>query len=48
MPVYTILPKANVTMDDVKDTLNANGGKVTNVLGTFFSEQARINRWAVC
>lgn len=47
MAVYTILPKTNVTMDDVKDTLNANKGNVTNVLGTFFSEQARINRWAL-
>lgn len=46
MPVYTILPKANVTMDDVKNTLNANGGKVTNVLGTFFTEEANINMWS--
>ena len=46
MAVYEILPEANLSMDDVRDTLNANGGSVGNDLVSYFSASANINKWA--
>ena len=46
MAVLSKIPRTNVSVADIRDTLNANGGSVTNVLGTFFSSAANINIWA--
>lgn len=46
MAVYDILPTENLRYDDIRDTLNANGGSVSNVVGTAFAEGANINKWA--
>lgn len=40
------LPKTNLKADDIRDTLNANGGSVTNDHLTFFKASAKINRWS--
>lgn len=44
--VHEIIPSTNIKLEDIRDTLNANNGNVTNVLGTFFSSAAKINKWA--
>lgn len=44
--VHETIPSTDVVMADIRDTLNANGGNVTNVLGTFFGDSAKINKWA--
>ena len=44
--VQTILPKTDLTYDDIRDTLNANGGSVTNDVQTAFKPDAKINKWA--
>lgn len=44
--VHEIIPSTNIKLEDIRDTLNANGGNVTNVLGTFFKDAAKINKWA--
>lgn len=36
MAILNQIPIDNVKMEDIRDTLNAHGGNVTNVLGTFF------------
>ena len=46
MAVHEIIPSTNVSMADIRDTLNANEGNVTNVLGSFFGDSAKINKWA--
>ena len=46
MTALSKIPRTNVSVADIRDTLNANGGSVTNVLGTFFSSAANINIWA--
>lgn len=46
MAVHEIIPSTNVKMEDIRDTLNANEGNVTNVLGTFFTDSAKINIFA--
>lgn len=46
MAVYNILPTTNLKWDDIRDTLNAGGGTVTNVVSTAFSVSAKINRWS--
>ena len=46
MAVYEILPEGNLSMDDVRDTLNANGGSVGNELLSYFTTNAKINKWA--
>lgn len=46
MAVLSKIPRTEVKIEDIRDTLNANGGIVTNVLGTFFSSYANINIWA--
>ena len=43
MAVYDVLPETNLNVDDIRDTLNANGGNVTNDVVSFFSEDAKIN-----
>lgn len=44
--VHEIIPSTNIKLEDIRDTLNANNGSVTNVLGTFFKDAAKINKWA--
>lgn len=46
MAVYDILPSTNLKAEDIRDTINANGGSVSNDLTTFFSEAANLNKWA--
>lgn len=40
------LPATNLKADDIRDTLNANGGSVTNDTLTFFKAAAKINKWS--
>lgn len=46
MAVYSILPTTNLKAEDIRDTLNSNGGSVSNGLLTFFTTNAKINKWA--
>lgn len=46
MAVQSILPKTDLKWDDIRDTLNANGGAVTNVVSTAFAESANFNKWS--
>lgn len=46
MAVQTILPNQNLTWDDIRDTLNANGGSVTNDVSTAFKSTANIDIWS--
>lgn len=46
MAVYDILPSQNLKWDDVRDTLNASGGVVSNVAETAFKANANINPFA--
>lgn len=46
MAVYDILPSQNLKWDDVRDTLNASGGVVSNVAETAFKAGANINMFA--
>lgn len=43
MAVYGILPTTNLKAEDIRDTLNANGGSVSNDTKTFFTTSAKIN-----
>ena len=44
--VRDIIPTDNETYDDIRDTLNANNGTVTNVAETAFKASANINPFA--
>ena len=46
MAVKAVLPSSNLTWDDIRDTLNANGGAVTNDIRTAFLDTAKINIWS--
>lgn len=46
MAIYEILPTENLKTADIRDTLNANGGNVSNVIYTFFTPSANINMWS--
>ena len=46
MAVQTILPETNLTYTDIRDTLNAGGGVVTNEVATAFKSTAKINKWS--
>lgn len=46
MAVYDILPTENLKWDDVRDTLNASGGVVSNVAETAFKATSGINKWS--
>lgn len=46
MAVYNILPTTNLKWDDIRDTLNAGGGTVTNVVSTAFMTTSNIDIWA--
>lgn len=46
MAVYDILPSQNLKWDDVRDTLNASGGVVSNVAETAFKATSGINKWS--
>jgi hypothetical protein len=46
MAVYDILPTENLKWDDIRDTLNANGGAVSNVAETAFQSGANIDMFA--
>lgn len=40
------LPKLKLKAVDIRDTLNANGGSVTNKTSSYFSINANINKWS--
>ena len=40
------LPKTKLKAIDIRDTLNANGGKTNNKTSSFFKEDANINKWS--
>ena len=40
------LPKTKLKSIDIRDTLNANGGKTNNKTSSFFKEDANINKWS--
>lgn len=44
--VYDTLPTTNLKYDDVRDTLNANGGSVNNTMSSLFQTAANINKWS--
>lgn len=44
--VYDILPSENLKYDDIRDTLNAGGGSVTNDVASAFKGTANINKWS--
>lgn len=46
MAVKAVLPSSNLAWDDIRDTLNANGGAVTNDIRTAFLDTAKINIWS--
>lgn len=43
---YNTLPQTNLKAEDIRDTLNANGGSVGNNTTTFFSDAANINMFS--
>ena len=43
MAALTQIPKTNISVADIRDTLNANGGSVSNDTTTFFTTAAKIN-----
>lgn len=44
--VHDILPNTNLKVSDIRDTLNGNGGNVSNDVATFFKPQANIRMFA--
>ena len=47
MAIYDIIPHRGFNDEDVRDTLNANGGNTTrDNWRTFFTPSAKINKWA--
>lgn len=46
MAVYDILPNEDLRDSDVRDTLNANGGKVDDVFGSKFRAKSQIDKWS--
>lgn len=46
MAVYQLLPETNLRAEDIRDTLNANEGRVSNRWVSFFTSSANINMWA--
>lgn len=44
--VYDILPSENLKYDDIRDTLNAEGGSVNNTISSAFQAAANIQKWA--
>lgn len=46
MAVKSPIPTTNVAYTDIRDTLNAGGGNVTDVVATAFKTTAKINKWS--
>lgn len=46
MAVKDVLPTSNLKYEDIRDTLNAGGGNVTDDVITAFSDAANINMWS--
>ena len=46
MAVYGSLPQKNLQYSDIRDTLNAHGGTVSNDVSSAFKESAKINPWS--
>lgn len=44
--IYDLFPPTNLKYEDIRDTLNHNGGAVTNDVSTAFSASANIQKWA--
>lgn len=47
MAVLSNIPETNVKAVDIRDTLNANGGTVTDDLLTFFKAEANVHMWSL-
>lgn len=46
MAIHDILPRTDLKVLDVRDTLNANGGVTDNKFSSLFRKNAKINKWA--
>lgn len=47
MAVYSdVLPTTDLKYEDIRDTLNANGGSVNNDVSTAFKTSSGINVWS--
>lgn len=46
MAALTQIPKTNISVVDIRDTLAAHGGNVSNDTLTFFTTAAKINPWS--
>ena len=46
MAVYDIIPTSNVTFNDIRDTLNSQGGIVNNEVASAFKSSSNINYWS--
>lgn len=44
--IYSILPQKNLSVSDIRDTLNGNGGDTGNDVASLFKTSANINKWA--
>lgn len=44
--IYSILPEKNLSVSDIRDTLNGNGGDTGNDVASLFKTSANINKWA--
>lgn len=47
MAVHDVIPKSNISLADIRDTLNEkNGASATNIISTFIDEDSNLNQWA--
>lgn len=47
MAVLDIIPKSNISLADIRDTINEkNGASATNIISTFIDEDSNLNQWA--
>lgn len=46
MAIYDVIPTSNVTFNDIRDTLNSQGGSVNNEVASAFKNSANINPWS--
>lgn len=46
MASLNIIPQTNIKAEDIRDTLAAHGGTVTNNIASFFKSAAKINKWS--
>lgn len=46
MAIYDVIPTSNVTFNDIRDTLNSQGGSVNNNVASAFKTSSNINYWS--